>query len=63
MEMLQTILIIILLVSWLMVSISALISVIQSIVDSHKREKREQESAKRDLEYHKARMKIYEKKD
>ena len=63
MEMLQTILIIILLVSWLMVSVSALISVIQSIVDSHNREKREQESAKRDLEYHEARMKIYEKKD
>ena len=54
MEMLQTILIIILLVSWLMVSVSALISVIQSIVDSHKREKREQESAERDLEYHEA---------
>ena len=63
MEMLQTILIIILLVSWLMVSVSALISVIQSIVDSHKCEKREQESAERDLEYHEARMKIYEKKD
>ena len=63
MEMLQTILIIILLTSWLMVSVSALISVIQSIADSHKREKREQESAERDLEYHEARMKIYEKKD
>lgn len=30
-------------------------------LNDHKREIREQESAKRDLEYHEARMKVYEK--
>lgn len=38
-----------------------LITVIQNLINDHKREIREQESAKRDLEYHEARMKVYEK--
>ena len=38
-----------------------LITAIQNLINDHKREIREQESAKRDLEYHEARMKVYEK--
>ena len=38
-----------------------LITTIQNLINDHKREIREQESAKRDLEYHEARMKVYEK--
>lgn len=34
-------------------------SIIQSIINDHKREKREQEKNKRDLEYHEKRMKDF----
>ena len=61
MEMLQTILVIVLLVIWLLFSVVFLITVIQNLINDHKRELREQESAKRDLEYHEARMKEYSK--
>ena len=45
----------------LLFSVVFLITAIQNLINDHKREIREQESAKRDLEYHEARMKIYEK--
>ena len=61
MEMLQAILVSILLIIWLVFSVVFLITVIQNLINDHKREIREQESAKRDLEYHEARMKVYEK--
>lgn len=60
-EMLQTILVVVLLAIWLLFSVVFLITAIQNLVNDHKREIREQESAKRDLEYHEARMKVYEK--
>lgn len=34
---------------------------VQTLINDHKREKREEESAKRDLEYHEQRMKALEK--
>lgn len=54
------------LVNILLGSFSVLISCwvivgVQTLVNDHKREKREEESAKRDLEYHEQRMKIPEK--
>ena len=54
------------LVNILLGSFSVLISCwvivgVQTLVNDHKREKREAESAKRDLEYHEQRMKILEK--
>ena len=58
MEMLQTILVVVLLAIWLLFSVVFLITAIQNLINDHKREIREQESAKRDLE---ARMKVYEK--
>ena len=61
MEMLQTILVVVLLAIWLLFSVVFLITAIQNLVNDHKREIREQESAKRDFEYHEARMKVYEK--
>lgn len=61
MEMLQTILVVVLLAIWLLFSVVFLITAIQNLINDHKREIREQESAKRDLEYHEARMKVYEK--
>ena len=61
MEMLQTILVIVLLAIWLLFSVVFLITAIQNLINDHKHEIREQESAKRDLEYHEARMKVYEK--
>lgn len=61
MEMLQTILVVVLLAIWLLFSVVFLITAIQNLVNDHKRELREQENAKRDLEYHKARMNVYEK--
>ena len=57
MEMLQTILVVVLLTIWLLFSVVFLITAIQNLINDHKRE----ESAKRDLEYHEARMKVYEK--
>ena len=61
MEMLQAILVVVLLAIWLLFSVVFLITAIQSLINDHKRELREQEIAKRDLEYHEARMKEYRK--
>ena len=49
----------ILLGSFALVSITALIGTIQSAIYDRRREKREQEQAKRDLEYHEKRMKDF----
>ena len=56
MEMIQTILITTLLFAWLCISISFLVTSVQSFVYDRKREKREREQAARDLEYHNKRM-------
>ena len=56
-----SILLIIVALIWLCVSIFSLISTIQSFIYDRKREAREKEAQKRDLEYHKARMKTIEK--
>ena len=61
MEMLQTIIDAVLLAIRLLFSVVFLITAIQNLINDHKREIREQESAKRDLEYHEAQMKVYEK--
>ena len=57
MEMLQSILVIILLAIWFVFSIVFLITAVQNLINDRKREQREVEKDKRDLEYHKARMK------
>lgn len=57
MEMLQSILVIILLAIWFVFSIVFLITVVQNLINDRKREQREVEKDKRDLEYHEARMK------
>lgn len=57
MEMLQSILIIILLAIWFVFSIVFLITAVQNLINDRKREQREIEKDKRDLEYHEARMK------
>ena len=49
----------ILLGSFALMSITGLVCTIQSAIYDHRREKREQEQAKRDLEYHERRMKDY----
>ena len=49
----------ILLSSFILVSVSTLVCMIQSVITEHKREKRERAQAKRDLEYHEKRMKDY----
>ena len=54
---LQTILITALIATWLVFSIVFLISSIQSFFNDRKREKREEESAARDIKYHEERMK------
>ena len=59
MEMLQTILVVVLLAIWLLFSVVFLITAIQNLINDHKREKREQEKDKRDLEYHETRMKDF----
>ena len=56
MEMIQTILITTLLLAWLCISISFLVTSVQYFVYDRKREKREREQAARDLEYHNKRM-------
>ena len=61
MEMLQSILLIIILTIWLMFSVVFLINTIQTLINDHKRELREQGKDKRDLEYHETRMKACEK--
>ena len=56
MEMLQTILITALLFAWLCISISFLVTSIQSFIYDRKREKRELAQAECDKEYHEKRM-------
>ena len=57
MEMLQAILVVILLAIWFVFSIVFLITAVQNLINDRKREQRENEKDKRDLEYHEARMK------
>ena len=61
MEMIEAILIIILLSIWLVFSVVFLITAIQNFINDRKREAREKEAQKRELEYHEARMKMLEK--
>ena len=61
MEMIEAILIIILLSIWLVFSVVFLITAVQNLINDRKREQREVEKDKRDLEYHEARMKMLEK--
>ena len=56
MTTIQTILITALLFAWLCISISFLVTVIQSFIYDSKREKRELAQAERDKEYHAKRM-------
>lgn len=56
MTTIQSVLTVVLLVIWFCVSVSFLISAIQSIVYDYKREKREIERAKHDAEYYEKRM-------
>ena len=56
MTTIQTILITALLFAWLCISISFLVTVIQSFIYGRKREKRELAQAERDREYHAKRM-------
>ena len=55
------ILVIILAIIWLCFSVVFLISAIQNLIYDRKREAREKEAQKRELEYHEARMKMLEK--
>ena len=59
MELIQTILITGILAMWRCCSVVFLITAVQSLIYDRKREKREEESAKRDAEYHEQRMKEY----
>ena len=61
MEMFQSILVIILLAIWLVFSVVFLITAVQNLINDRKREQREIEKDKRDLEYHEARMKEFSK--
>lgn len=61
MTTIQAVLITALLFAWLCISISFLVTSIQSFVYDRKREKREKEQAARDLEYHTRRMANLEK--
>lgn len=56
METAQAILVIVLLSVWSCISISFLITSIQNMIYDRRREKREVEKDKRDLEYHEKRM-------
>lgn len=56
MEMIQTILLTVLLFVWLCISISFLVTSIQTFLYDRKREKRELAQAERDKEYHDKRM-------
>ena len=56
MEMIEAILIIILLSIWLVFSVVFLITAIQNFINDRKREQREVEKDKRDIEYHETRM-------
>ena len=57
MEMFQSILVIILLAIWLVFSVAFLITAVQNLINDRKREQREVDKDKHDLEYHEARMK------
>ena len=57
--MISTILVIFCLGCFACVGLTTAFSMIQSIIYAHKREKREQEKDKRDLEYHEKRMKDF----
>ena len=57
MEYIQNIIVTVLLSVWVCVSVAFLVGLIQSAVNDQRREKRELEKDKRDLEYHQARMK------
>lgn len=59
METAQAILVIVLLAVWPCISISFLITSIQSLLYDRRREKREVERDKRELEYHEKRMNDY----
>ena len=61
MEMLQTVLVVIVLCIWLIFSVVFLMTAVQSFFYDRKREQREADKDKRDLEYHEARMKEYRK--
>ncbi len=61
MTTIQTILITVLLFAWVCISISFLVTAIQTFIYDRKREKREKEQAARDLEYHTRRMADLEK--
>lgn len=61
MEMFSNILVISLLIIWLCFSVVFLITSIQSFIYDRRREVREKEAQKCDLEYHEARMKMIEK--
>ena len=56
MTTIQMILVTALLVIWFCISVSFLISAVQNIVNDHKRERRELEKDKRDVDYHGKRM-------
>ena len=56
METAQSILVIVLFAVWSCISISFLITSIQNLLYERRREKREVEKDKRDLEYHEKRM-------
>ena len=56
MTTIQAVLITALLFAWLCISISFLVTSIQSFIYDRKREKRELEQAERDTEYHTKRM-------
>lgn len=55
--MISTILVNICIGCFACVGLTTAVSIIQSIINDHRREKREQEKDKRDLEYHEKRMK------
>ena len=59
MELIQNILVTALLGIWACLSIGLFVWLVQGISNDHKREKREQEKDKRDLEYHEKRMKDF----
>lgn len=54
--MINTILVNICIASFACVGIGFAVSMIQTVINDHKREKREEERDKRDLEYHEKRM-------
>lgn len=55
--MISTILVNICICSFACVGVGFAVSMIQTIINDHKREKREEERDKRDFEYHEKRMK------